>query len=212
MARASNPLFPWRYGMFLALLASAVPLGLVLPWQAALMAGFDIAAFAFSLSLVPLAGHDAGTMRETARRNDANRGLMLLLTAIVMAVILIAVGAEVMVKGGPAALAVALLVVTLVLAWVFSNSVYALHYAHLFYLPDKTGNDSGGLEFPGTSEPHYWDFIYFAFTLGMTFQTSDTAVTATGVRKVATFHCLAAFIFNLGVLAFTINVLGSTSR
>ena len=56
--------------------------------------------------------------------------------------------------------------------------------------------------------PGYADFVYFSFTLGMTFQTSDVAITDAALRSVVTFHCLAAFVFNIGVLAFTINVLG----
>ena len=61
---------------------------------------------------------------------------------------------------------------------------------------------------PGTDEPDYWDFVYFAFTLGMTFQTSDVSITDRRIRRVVLGHSLAAFVFNLGVLAFTINVLG----
>jgi uncharacterized membrane protein len=101
---------------------------------------------------------------------------------------------------------------TLVLSWIFSNWIYSLHYAHLFYTrAPEDGGDTGGLEFPKTPEPDYWDFIYFGFCLGMTFQTSDVSVTDGRFRKVVTLHCLAAFVFNLGVIAFTINVLGGAS-
>ena len=85
--------------------------------------------------------------------------------------------------------------------------IYTLHYAHLFYREGARG-DSGGLEFPRTPEPDYWDFIYFAFCLGMTFQTSDVTVTDGRLRRAVTAHCMAAFVFNLGIIAFTINVLG----
>ena len=54
-------------------------------------------------------------------------------------------------------------------------------------------------------------FVYFAFTCGMAFATSDVQITSQHIRKVVTVHCLAAFAFNIGVLAFTINVLGSSS-
>ena len=67
------------------------------------------------------------------------------------------------------------------------------------------------IRFPLSSEPEYWDFIYFAFTLGMTFQTSDTEITTVGIRRTAILHSLAAFVFNLGVLGFTINLLGGQS-
>jgi uncharacterized membrane protein len=88
--------------------------------------------------------------------------------------------------------------------------IYALHYAHLYYSDASTdGKDAKGLDFPSCDEPDYWDFAYFAFTLGMTFQTSDVEISSRRVRKVALGQCMAAFVFNIGVLAFTINVLGS---
>ena len=99
-----------------------------------------------------------------------------------------------------------LIIATLALAWLFSNSIYALHYAHLAYR-DET--ECAGIAFPGTTQPVYWDFVYFAFTLGMTFQTSDVTISDARIRRVVILQCLAAFVFNIGVLAFTINVLGS---
>src|SRR5690606_27907257 len=128
----------------------------------------------FLLSLAPLLGNrSADQMREAARNNDANRVLLLVITAVVIVAILVAVGAELRSGEQPGVGAVGLIVGTLVAAWLFSNTVYALHYAHLFYLGNDRGKDQGGIAVPGTSEPDYWDFIYFAFTLGMTFQTSD---------------------------------------
>jgi uncharacterized membrane protein len=173
------------------------------------MAAFDIAAILFLASVASLFRHgEAVRMRQSARDNDANRALLLAITAATMVVILVAVAGEL--KGRNDALAIALVVTTLVLAWLFSNMVYALHYAHLFYLPDGDGapGDAGGLEFPACSEPDYWDFLYFSATLGMTLQTSDVSITSRRLRRVVLGHCLAAFVFNLGVLAFTINVLG----
>lgn len=201
-------LFPWRYGMFLALLAGIAPLALILPWHEAVMAGFDGAAIAFIASLAPLLGADADSMRATAAKNDANRQLMLLLTGIVTLVILVAVGVAVSQHGGPDGAVIALLLATLLLAWLFSNLVYAMHYAHIFYRAGKDGKDSGGMDFPSCEEPGYWDFLYSAFTLGMTFQTSDIAITTTLMRRTVLFQCMAAFFFNLGILAFTINVIG----
>jgi uncharacterized membrane protein len=210
MQRTSSrsPVFPWRYGMFLGLLLSALPLAWLMPWHEAVMAGFDFAALAFLIAALPLIHAGPDDMRRNAQVNDANRRLMLLLTGIVSLVVLAAVGAAVSQHVGPNAAIIALLLATLALAWLFSNLVYAMHYAHIFYLPDHSGDDRQGLEFPGTQEPDYSDFLYFAFTLGMTFQTSDVSVTATPMRRVVTAHCLAAFLFNLGILAFTINVLG----
>jgi uncharacterized membrane protein len=171
------------------------------------MAAFDIAAMVFLVIVAPLLDARADQMRQHAKNNDANRALLLGLTGIVMAVILISVASE-MLGGKSDALGIALIVGTLALAWLFSNMVYALHYAHLFYTDDTTGKDSGGITVPDTDEPDYWDFVYFSFTLGMTFQTSDVEITSSYIRRTTIGHCLAAFVFNIGVLAFTINVLG----
>ncbi len=97
---------------------------------------------------------------------------------------------------------------TLALAWLFANTVYALHYAHLVYMHPDAG--CVGLQFPRTTHPVYWDFVYFSFACGMAFATSDVEVTETHMRKIVTIHCLAAFGFNIGVLAFTINLLASS--
>lgn len=178
-------------------------------WPQAALIGFDIGAAAFLLSCIPLLGHEADSMREAALRNDANRAGLLLIVAIVSLVVLVAIGVELADKDRMTALAIALIVGTLLIAWLFSNLIYALHYAHLFYSPKSgRGGDRGGIDFPSDDDPDYWDFIYFAFTLGMTFQTSDIAITARTIRRTVIAHCFAAFIFNIGVLAFTINILG----
>jgi uncharacterized membrane protein len=208
---------PPRFVTFMVLLAIGIPvLHPILGWRQGTMAAFDIAAAIFLLSLWPLLiTPHAKEMRVQAERNDANRPLLLAITGAVMLVVLVAVGSELVEKGSPKPLAVALIITTLLLSWLFTNIVYALHYAHMFYSQGDTDGDGakedvGGIDFPKTKEPNYWDFVYFSLTLGMTFQTSDVDMTSTRVRIVATFHCFAAFIFNLGVLAFTINSLGSS--
>ncbi len=199
---------PPRFLLFVAVFAIGLAIAIpVMDWSRGTMAAFDVAAFVFLVAVVPLLLHgEAENMRKAAKSNDANRVGLLALTGLVMLVVLVSVGAEMGAKeqvGG-----VALIVATLALAWLFSNTIYALHYAHLFYLGDEKGRDSGGLSFPDCKEPDYWDFIYFSFTLGMTFQTSDVEMTSRKMRRVTIGHCLAAFVFNIGVLAFTINVLG----
>lgn len=206
-----NRLAPARFIAFALLAAVSIPVATsLLDWQRGLMLGFDIAATIFLLSCVPLLMRGSpDSMRESARRNDANRAMLLAITVGVSIVVLVAVAAELSQAGHPDIATTGLIVGSLGVAWTFSNSVYALHYAHLFYTRGASGKDSRGLDFPGAEEPDYWDFLYFAFTLGMTFQTSDVEIRDARFRRVATFHCLAAFIFNIGVLAFTINVLGS---
>lgn len=202
-----NRLAPARFVVWALLLAAAVPiLWQLVDWRYAIMLAFDAATLVFFLSCIPLFGHEAGQMREAAARNDANRAGLLAITAAVAFVILITVVSEL--QTGPHRPAeIALIVGTLVMAWTFSNLIYAFHYAHAYYA-DEDGHDLGGFDFPATPEPEYWDFVYLAFCLGMTFQTSDITIKTTRLRILVTFHCLAAFVFNLGVLAFTINSLG----
>ena len=202
---------PARFIAFLAIFVVAFVIALgPLGWSRAMMTGFDISGVFFMISLVPvLTAHGADAMKKHAEENDANRAVLLVITSVVMIAILTAVFSELAVKsgGGPPK---GLIVGTLAVAWVFSNTVYALHYAHLYYVDGA----KGGLDFSGEDDdapdtgPEYSDFIYFSYTLGMTFQTSDTAVTSRHMRKIVTAHSLAAFVFNIGVLAFSINVLG----
>lgn len=203
-----NVIAPPRFLLFIA--ATAAALFFAIPaWgmRIGVMVGFDAGAALFLLSVSPLLGHRSDDIRRSAARNDANRQLLLLITGAVTLVVLAAVASELMQGDTPDMRSIALIVGTLVLCWIFSNTIYALHYAHLYYRAGD-GGDAGGLQFPEEPEPDYWDFVYFAFCLGMTFQTSDVSVTDRGIRKVVTLHCLAAFVFNLGIVAFTINVLG----
>ena len=203
-----NKIAPARFVAFVVIFAGG--LAILIPSLGrglGTMAAFDIASALFLLLVAPLLRSKASDMRRFAKENDANRALLLGLTATVSLVVLVSVASE-MASGKSDPLTTALLVLTLVLAWLFSNSVYALHYAHLYYSADGKGGDSGGITIPGCDEPDYWDFVYFSFTLGMTFQTSDVEITSWRIRRISTGHCLAAFVFNIGVLAFSINVLG----
>jgi uncharacterized membrane protein len=207
-----NRLAPAKFIAFMVLLvvaAAGASLGLYKglhdPLQESVakgfMVGFDLAALCFLAACLPLLKvDDRTTMKQHAAANDANRTMLLVITAIVSVAVLVAV--ETMTGASPGWKTKLLIVGTLLIAWLFANSVYALHYAHLFVTKD------GGVDFPGKDPPGYADFVYFSFTLGMTFQTSDVNISDKGIRNVVTAHCFVAFVFNLGILAFTINVLG----
>jgi uncharacterized membrane protein len=204
-----NIIAPPRFLVFLGMLLIGFPIALHFldRWALAAMGTFDVSSIVFLASCITLLGtREARSIREHAKANDANRVLLLVLTGIVMAVLLIAIRAESVVSN-PQPMTKAMIIVTLALAWLFANTIYAFHYAHLVY----NNPDGGcvGLDFPHTDHPVYWDFVYFSFTCGMAFATSDVVVTDTDMRKIVTIHCLAAFAFNIGVIAFTINVLGS---
>jgi uncharacterized membrane protein len=210
-AGVGHVLAPWPFLVFsfIALAGSA----LVCPSLGAargVLVAFDAAALAFLISCVPLFRHEARQMREAAKKNDANRGFLLLIAAAVTGVIMIAVGSELTQKGRPQPLDVILVIATLCLSWLFSTLVYALHYAHLFYTRSSQGGDRGGVCFPGTEEPDYWDFAYFSSCLAMTFQTFDVDIKSGTYRRTVMFHSLGAFVFNIGVIAFSINILGAS--
>lgn len=102
---------------------------------------------------------------------------------------------------------VALVAVTLVLSWLMTQIIFAYRYAHEYYSRPRLGQDIvGGLVFPGTPRPDYLDFVYFALVLGMTFQVSDVAITASLMRRLAALHGLVGFVFNTVILALTINL------
>ncbi|HEX6783834.1 MAG TPA: DUF1345 domain-containing protein [Sphingomicrobium sp.] len=205
-----NRLAPPRFLAFLAFLLVGFPVALSLlgHWSLAAMTAFDVAAILFLISCIPLLGtREARVIREHAHANDANRVLLLVITAIVIGILLTAISTEA-IGHNPQPVTKALIITTLALAWLFANTVYAFHYAHMVYMHPDVG--CVGLEFPRTHHPVYWDFVYFSFTNGMAFATSDVVVTETRMRKTVIIHGFAAFAFNIGVLAFTINVLGSS--
>ena len=205
-----NRLAPPRYLLFVTVLIVGWGAGISsFGWQRGVMIGFDIAALAFLLASINLFNDRPEQMRAAAKANDANRVVLLAISFIISLVILVAVASQLGQEGGFTAFETALIVATLVLVWIFGNTIYALHYAHLYYSGDDGGSDTTGLEFSGERDPDYADFCYFAFTLGVALQTADVCVTSPHIRRIVTIHCVAAFFFNLGVLALTVNVLGA---
>ncbi len=205
-----NRVAPPRYLLFIALLivGSAVAVA-AFGWQHGVMIGFDVAALGFLAASVSLFNDTPKQMRLDAKANDANRAVLLGISFVISLVILVAVGSQLSRTGGFSAFEIALIVSTLVLVWVIGNAFYALHYAHLYYSADDGGSDSTGLDFPGQKAPDYADFCHFAFTIGVALQTADVCITSRHIRRIVTVHCVAAFFFNLGVLALTVNVLGA---
>lgn len=202
-----------RYLLFLAVFAaSGVALCAILPLTGALVSGFDLAVLAFVISCVPLWRRgDAEVIRCQARRDDAGQGLLLVLTGLISSVVLVALSLLIADKDVLGGGGIALLVLSLLASWTFTNLILAFHYARLYYSPDD-GGDHEGLNFPGDCIPDFSDFINFAFVIGMTCQTADIEITSTRMRRVATFHGLFAFAFNLGILALTVNVLAGVAR
>jgi uncharacterized membrane protein len=82
--------------------------------------------------------------------------------------------------------------------------MFSIRYADMFY--SVLDSDAPPLSFPDTAEPLFWDFVYFAFTIGVACQTADVSTRHTGIRKLVIIHSVIAFVFNLAILGFAINV------
>jgi uncharacterized membrane protein len=136
----------------------------------------------------------------------------------VLAVVLVSIGfgfaAAVVILGKgpnvPAAdreLAVAFGLAAIVLGWLLIHTMFIFRYAHLFYYADADdGSAARGLIFPGTSDPDDFDFAYFSFVIGMTFQVSDVQITDPAVRRVVLVHALLSFAYNTAIIALVVNL------
>ena len=93
---------------------------------------------------------------------------------------------------------------TVAVSWALLHSAFTLRYARLYYREDEEG--VGGVEFPGKQAPSYFDFAYFAFTIGMCFQTSDVCVSSPQFRRSVLLHAAISFVYNTAILAFVLNL------
>jgi len=99
-------------------------------------------------------------------------------------------------------------IVAIICSWLLTHTTFALLYATLYYGKDcwlEREDCNGGLDFPGEELPDYWDFMYFSFTIGMTAQTSDVAITSNSMRQLSLAHGLVAFFFYMVILASGVN-------
>jgi uncharacterized membrane protein len=150
-------------------------------------------------------------MRRRAELEDEGRYGVLCLSSMAATAVLLAIvfelhGSKNAASPGPH---IALAAATILLSWFFMNTIFARHYAHGYYGdadPSAEYQPVGGLNFPGEETPDYWDFMYFAFCIGMTFQVSDVEIEDHEIRRVALAHSVSGFFFNVVVLALTINI------
>jgi uncharacterized membrane protein len=149
-----------------------------------------------------MAGADPAAIRRRAASLDQGRWGIFAVTIGAAFASLIAILADLAAAHGApgAALRAGVAVATILLSWVFVHTVFAQHYAHLWFA------NGGGLDFPGERKPGYVDFLYFSFVIGMTFQVSDVATRSREMRGLALAHGLVSFIFNTVILALTINL------
>jgi uncharacterized membrane protein len=161
------------------------------------------------LALQMAVASDARQMRRRALLQDDGRWFVLTLVVAAAVAVVLAVGSQLaVVKDLPVGARrwhVALAALTVVTSWLFTQMLFALHYAHDFYLARHAGQPDP-LQFPGTADPGYNDFFYFASVIGTSGQTADVSFIGSGLRLVGVLHCILAFFFNTTVLALTINI------
>ena len=101
-------------------------------------------------------------------------------------------------------------IAAVMLGWFLIHSTFIFRYSHLYYFDsDGDGTAQRGLSFPGTTEPDDYDFAYYSFVIGMTFQVSDVSITDPGVRSLTLFHALLSFGYNTAILALVVNLASS---
>lgn len=192
--------------MVLVGLLAGLLTGLFGGWLLAPAVGWSAAAILYiSWVWVVVVRMDAPTTAAHATREDPSRGitdLLLILASLaslgsILIVLLQARGAA----GAGQVLLAALALATVALSWLLVHTLFTLRYASLYY-----ADDDGGVDFNQAEPPRYADFAYLSFTLGMTFQVSDTSLTSSVMRAAALRHALMSFLFGSIILATLINL------
>jgi uncharacterized membrane protein len=114
-------------------------------------------------------------------------------------------------SGAQRAAHIALGLVALAGSWLMIHTIYGFHYAHRYYQVER-GCKHPGLEFPGKLDPDYFDFLYYAFVVGMCSQVSDVQVSSREMRRITLVHSVLSFAFNMLVLALSINVVAGAMQ
>jgi len=187
-------------------LAGVLVLIATVPWQAATLIGWDLAATLFlARTRLALWDLDATEAARVATSEDPSRGVTDLILITASLICIIGVGFTLMrashAKGYEAAALLTLAALSLVTSWLVVHTTFTLRYARLYY----AGTD-GGISFNEDDPPVYPDFAYFAFTIGMTFQVSDTNIEDKAIRRTALHHALISYLFGAVLLAMMVNV------
>ena len=198
-----------------AILAGAVA-GFFLPSQWTLLVraltAWDIAVwmYLFTVGWMMLRA-DYREVQRIAARQDEKAAVILAGLVVATVTSMVAISSELAslreLPRNERGLHYAFVVLTLVGSWFLAGTLFCFHYAHLYY------NARGGrrpLAFPGgETEPDYWDFLYFSFTIAVAAQTSDVTVQSAGMRKLVLGQAVLSFFFNLLILGLFVNMAAS---
>ena len=178
-----------------------------LPLRASVLVGWCAgAATHAALLLRTLVVTPPEGMRSHAALVDESRWTIIGITLAAALAALFGVVSEIGGGGARANYSVLLGIATIVLSWAYLHLLFAVHYAHTYWL------DDGGIDFPGgKQQPDWAEFLYFSFTIGMTAQVSDVTTSSHAMRRLVLTHALASFIFNAAILGLAVNVLAGSA-
>jgi uncharacterized membrane protein len=179
------------------------------PSEANALLGWDVGSVVLlALQWTIVLGADAHVTRSRAAAEDPGRTLVYVIvvltsTASLLAAVLLVREARTL-PPGLARVLIALCLAGVALAWTTTHTAFTFRYARLYYREDREG--VGGLELPGKLPPTYFDFAYFAFTIGMCFQVSDVCISSPQIRRAALLHAVISFAYNSVILAFVLQL------
>jgi uncharacterized membrane protein len=185
------------------------------PWELAVILGWDVGAALFLAST----GHmiiraDAADTETLASEEDATRTAGAFVLVSVCTVSLLGVGFAIRLagdsSGGLRVVLIAVAVLTVLVSWLTLNFIFVLKYAHLCYGPAKGGIDFGDAD--TRARPTYGDLAYVAFTIGMTYQVSDTVLRDPRTRRTVLSHAALAYVFGVVIIAGAINLIAGLMR
>ena len=220
MRSLRNPFRPfWLRPRLLGSLALTLVLALVLPFDVLsvrLLIGWCLGVVVYTTLIVWKAtGQEQDSLRREASRLGDSSFAISLFAILAAAASFGAVAMLVLGQHENDAVRLAhlgLAAATMLCAWVFVQVVFTVHYAHLYYGDAGEGRPRGGLDFNDDESPDFWDFFYFAATIGATSQTSDTDITSKAMRRVVTVQTVYAYLFNTSVLALAINMAAGAAQ
>lgn len=172
----------------------------------ALVAGWIAAALTYIIWVWMRVGKlDPEATRVHATREDPSRALadfLLVLASIAsLAIVALVLVKAASIVGAERGILAALAIVSVAVSWILIHTLFTLRYAYLYY-----DSSEGGVDFNQEEDPGYSDFAYLSFTLGMTYQVSDTALKTPEFRLTVLRHTLLSYLFGAVILATVINL------
>lgn len=170
----------------------------------AVLFGWDGASIVLlTLLWLDFNSHDERSTATVAKRDDMNRSILdaIIITAALASIVAVAL---LLSASDTEKWHIIFGLISIVLSWATVHGVYTLRYAFMYY-----NDKEGGVDFNDKSRPDFKDFMYLSYTIGMTYQVSDTTFTSKNFRRVALVHALLSFVFGTAIIATSINLVAS---